>query len=302
MSQQQQGLEIRRLGGKLGAEVHGVRLSGDLHPATVKSIHAALLEHKVLFFREQHHLDDAGQEAFAKLFGGLNQHPTVPSVAGTEAILEVSAERGEVASNWHADFTFLDTYPQITILRPQTLPSAGGNTLWGNTEAAYDELPDSLKELADKLWTLHTNDYDYVGDRPVREKGKTRHSEVFLRTVFETEQPLVAVHPHTGKKVLIVGNFIQRILGYRTPDSRALLEIFNRHATSPENTIRWAWSLGDVAVWDNRATIHRAVDDFGDEPRVVRRSTVVGEPAVGVDGRKAHTRVIGGKPAAVAAA
>ena len=213
---QQQGLQIRRLGGKLGAEVHGVRLSGDLHPATVKSIHAAILEHKVLFFREQHHLDDPTQEAFAKLFGSLNEHPTVPSVAGTDAILEVSAERGEVASNWHADFTFLDTYPQITILRPQVLPSAGGNTLWGNTEAAYDELPDSLKELADKLWTLHTNDYDYVGDRPVREKGKVRHSEVFLRTKFETEQPLVAIHPHTGKKVLIVGNFIQRILGYRT--------------------------------------------------------------------------------------
>ena len=301
MSEAHSLLDIRRLGGRLGAEVKGVRLSGDLHPATVKAIHAAVLEHKVLFFRDQHHLDDATQEAFAKLFGPLNEHPTVPSVAGTEAILEVSAERGEVAANWHADFTFLDTYPQITILRPEKLPSAGGNTLWGNTEAAYDELPDSLKELADKLWALHSNDYDYVGaDRPVREKGKARHSEVFLRTIYETEQPLVAIHPHTGKKVLIVGNFIQRLLGYRTSDSRDLLEIFHRHATSPENTIRWAWSLGDVAVWDNRATIHRAVDDFGDEPRTVRRSTVVGEPAVSVDGRRATTRVIG-KPASAVA-
>lgn len=293
-------LTIKPLGGRLGAEVRDIRLSGDLHPSTVKAVEQAIYEHKVLFFRDQHHLDDTGQEDFAKLFGSLNEHPTIPSVAGTEAILEVSAERGEVASNWHADFTFLDTYPKFTILRPGQLPDRGGNTLWGNTETAYDELPDSLKSLADQLRTLHTNDYDYVGDRPIREKGRIRHDEVFTRTVFETEQPLVAVHAATGKKVLIVGNFINRIIGYRTPDSQSLLDIFHRHATSPENTIRWAWSLGDVAIWDNRATIHRAVDDFGDRPRVVRRSTVVGEPAVGVDGRKATTRVIGGKVAAVA--
>lgn len=294
-------LSIRKLGGRIGAEVRDIRLSGDLHPSTVKAVHAALLEHKVLFFRDQHHLDDAGQEAFARLFGPLNEHPTIPSVTGTEAILEVSSERGEVASNWHSDFTFLDTYPQITILRAQTLPSAGGNTLWGNTEAAYEELPDSLKSLADQLWALHTNDYDYVGDRPVREAGRRRHTDVFLRTVYETEQPLVAIHPHTGRKVLVVGNFIRNILGYRSSDSRDLLEIFHRHATSPENTIRWSWSLGDVAVWDNRATIHRAVDDFGGEPRVVRRSTVVGEPAVSVDGRRAVSRVVGGKPVAAVA-
>lgn len=293
-------LNLKPLGGRIGAEVHDVRLSGDLHPATVKAIEAAAYEYKVLFFRDQHHLDDAAQEAFAKRFGSLNEHPTIPSASGTEAILEVSAERGEVASNWHADFTFLDTYPRFTILRPQTLPDRGGNTLWGNTEAAYDELPESLKLLADQLWALHTNDYDYVGDRPVREQGKIRHNEVFTRTVFQTEQPLVAIHPATGRKVLIVGNFIQRILGYRTPDSQALIDIFHRHATSPENTIRWAWSLGDVALWDNRATIHRAVDDFDRQPRVVRRSTVVGEPAVSVDGRRAATRIVGGKVSAVA--
>lgn len=300
MSSDHSVLNLRQLGGRLGAEILDIRLSGDLHPGTAKAIHEALLKHKVLFIRDQHHLDDATQEAFARLFGPLVEHPTVPSAAGTEAILEVSAERGEVASNWHSDFTFFDAYPQISILRAARLPAFGGNTLWGNTEAAYDALPDSLKELAEKLWALHTNDYDYVGDRPAREKGKTRHAEIFLRTVYETEQPLVAIHPHTGRKVLIVGNFIQRILGYGASDSRALLEIFHRHATSPENTIRWVWSLGDVAIWDNRATIHRAVDDFGDQPRIVRRSTVAGEPAVSVDGRRATTRIIGGKATAAA--
>ena len=108
-----------------------------------------------------------------------------------------------------------NTPPKFTILRPEKLPDRGGNTLWGNTQSAYDELPESLKSLADQLLALHTNDYDYVGDRPIREKGRTRHAEVFTRTVFQTEQPLVAAHPVTGKEVLIVGNFIQRILGYR---------------------------------------------------------------------------------------
>ncbi|MFG1480137.1 TauD/TfdA family dioxygenase [Xanthobacter sp. V4C-4] len=294
-------LNLRPLAGRLGAEVADLRVSGDLHPATVKAIHAALLEYKVLFFRGQDHLDDPTQEAFARLFGDLNEHPTIPSKDGTEAILEVASERGEVASHWHADFTFLDTYPQITLLRPVVLPPKGGDTLWGNTEAAYDELPESLKTLADQLWTLHTNDYDYVSDRPFREKREVRHKELFTRKVFETEQPLVAVHPHTGKKVLIVGNFIQRILGYRSSDSHDLLEIFTRHATSPENTLRWSWKLGDLAVWDNRATVHRAIDDFGSAPRTLRRSTVVAEPAVGVDGRRATTRVVGEKPKAVVA-
>ncbi|MFG1417627.1 TauD/TfdA family dioxygenase [Xanthobacter sp. V0B-10] len=294
-------LNLRPLGGRIGAEVSDLRVSGDLHPATVKAIHAAILKYKVVFFRGQDHLDDPAQEAFAKLFGDLNEHPTIPSRDGTEAILEVAAERGEVASHWHADFTFVDRFPQLTFLRPVVLPSHGGDTLWGNTEAAYDELPDSLKALAEQLWTLHTNDYDYVSDRPVRENGKIRHGEVFTRKVFETEQPLVAVHPHTGKKVLIVGNFIQRIIGYRSPDSHDLLQIFQRHATSPENTLRWSWKLGDIAVWDNRATVHRAVDDFDREPRTLRRSTVVGEPAVSVDGRRASTRIVGEKPKAIVA-
>ena len=294
-------LNLRPLGGRLGAEIRDLHVSGDLHPATVKAIHAAILKYKVVFFRGQTHLDDATQEAFAKLFGALNAHPTIPSQEGTDAILEVSAERGEVASHWHADFTFIDTYPQLTFLRPVVLPSHGGDTLWGNTEAAYDELPDSLKLLADQLWALHTNDYDYVSDRPVREKGKIRHGEIFTRKVFETEQPLVAVHPHTGRKVLIVGNFIQRIIGYRSSDSHDLLQIFQRHATSPENTLRWSWQAGDIAVWDNRATVHRAVDDFAGEPRTLRRSTVEGAPAVSVDGRPATTRLVGEKPTAAVA-
>ena len=213
----------------------------------------------------------------------------------------MDGSRGERASSWHADITFLDAYPSITILRPHELPERGGDTLWGNTVAAYAELPEPLRELADKLRAIHTNQYDYVGDRGnVREDGLKRFNEIFTSTVYETEHPLVSVHPVTGERTLLVGHFLQRLVGFGTSDSNRLIGIFTDHATRPENTLRWHWSPGDVAIWDNRATIHRAVDDYGDRPRVVRRTTVAGDLVVGVDGRPSVTRVLGRKPSLAA--
>ncbi|TWA74492.1 taurine dioxygenase [Azospirillum brasilense] len=295
------GFEIKPINGNIGAELRGVTLSGDLHPAVLKAIQDAVYEHKVVFVRDQHHLDDARQEAFGRLWGRLVGHPTVPSLGGTEGILDVDGSRGERASSWHADITFLDAYPSITILRPHELPDRGGDTLWGNTAAAYAELPEPLRELADKLRAIHTNQYDYAGDRgTVREDGLKRFNEVFTSTVYETEHPLVSVHPVTGERTLLVGHFLQRLIGFGTSDSNRLIGIVTDHATRPENTVRWHWSPGDVAIWDNRATIHRAVDDYGSRPRVVRRTTVAGDVVVGVDGRPSVTRVLGRKPSIAA--
>ena len=295
------GFDIKPINGNIGAEVRGVTLSGDLHPATLKAIQDAVYEYKVIFVRDQHHIDDAQQEAFGRLWGKLVGHPTVPSLGGTEGILDVDGSRGERASSWHADITFLGDYPSITILRPHELPERGGDTLWGNTVAAYAELPEPLRELADKLRAIHTNQYDYVGDRGnVREDGLKRFNEIFTSTVYETEHPLVSVHPVTGERTLLVGHFLQRLVGFGTSDSNRLIGIFTDHATRPENTVRWHWSPGDVAIWDNRATIHRAVDDYGDRPRVVRRTTVAGDLVVGVDGRPSVTRVLGRKPSLAA--
>ena len=283
-------LDIRRVAGRIGAEIRGVALSGDLDAGTVAAIRQALTTHKVVFFRDQD-LDEARQEAFGRRLGDLVPHPTVPSLAGTAGILDIDGSRGERASSWHTDVTFVPAYPAISILRAVTLPAYGGDTLWANTAAAYADLPEPLRDLADKLWALHSNVYDYVGGRPnVSEAGRRRYDEVFTRTVFETEHPLVHVHPETGERSLIVGHFIQRILGLTTADSQHLLAIFHDHATRPENTVRWSWRTGDVAIWDNRATVHRAVDDYGDEPRVVRRVTIQGVAPVSVDGRRSRAR------------
>jgi alpha-ketoglutarate-dependent taurine dioxygenase len=284
-------LDVRPIGGLIGAEVHGVRLSGDLQPAALKALQQGLLTYKVLFFRGQTHLDEAGQEAFGRLFGELVPHPTVPSLQGTENVLDVDGRRGERASSWHTDVTFVADYPRISILRSVIAPERGGDTLWANTVAAYAELPEALRDLADRLWVLHSNVYDYVGNRQVTsEEAVRRYNEVFTRTKYETEHPLVHVHPETGERSLILGHFAQKVLGFGSSDSARLLAIFQDHITRPENTVRWRWAAGDVAVWDNRATQHRAVDDYGDQPRVVRRVTVAGEPPVSVDGRRSVTR------------
>jgi taurine dioxygenase len=285
------GLDIRPVAGRIGAEVHDLKLSGNLQPATVRAITQALLRHKVLFFRNQQQLTDQEQESFGKLLGKLVPHPTVPSAAGSSAILELDGSRGERASSWHTDVTFVDAFPKISILRGAVVPDSGGDTIWANTVAAYEELPEPLRDLADRLWAVHSNVYDYVGDKvSVKQEGVHRYNEIFTRTVYQTEHPLVHVHPESGERSLILGHFLQKILGVTSSDSARLFAIFQDHATRIENTVRWRWQAGDVAMWDNRATQHRAVDDYGDQARVVRRVTLEGDVPVSVDGRRSVTR------------
>ena len=115
--------------------------------------------------------------------------------------------------------------------------------------------------------------------------GVQHHREVFLSTIFQTEHPVVRVHPETGERSLLLGQFVRRILGVSASDSRYLFELFQRHVTRLENTVRWRWAPGDLAIWDNRATQHYAIDDYGDLPRQMHRITVAGDVPVGVDGR-----------------
>ena len=138
-------LDIHPVTGRIGAEIRGVRLSSQLEPATVEAIRAALVRHKVIFFRGQTHLQDADQEAFAKLFGEPVSHPTVPVVDGTDYLLELDSHRGGRANSWHTDVTFVDAYPQASILRGVTIPEVGGDTVWANTATAYDDLPPPLQ-------------------------------------------------------------------------------------------------------------------------------------------------------------
>jgi alpha-ketoglutarate-dependent taurine dioxygenase len=283
-------LDVRPITPAIGAEIHGVRLSGDLPAETVTAIRDALLRHRVVFFRGQRHLDEAEHQAFARLLGPLVPHPTVPPVAGTEAVLDIDAENGR-ASYWHTDVTFVEAFPLFSVLRGVVIPPVGGDTVWANTVAAYETLPPALRGLADQLWAVHTNAYDYGSMNPnATARQVQRYESVFKSTVYETEHPVVQVHPLTGERAIILGYFVRKLLGVGSADSGHLFAMLQDHVTRLENMVRWRWSTGDVVIWDNRATQHKAIDDYGNEPRVVRRVTIDGPVSVGVDGRHGKRR------------
>ncbi|WP_024800627.1 TauD/TfdA family dioxygenase [Nocardia sp. BMG51109] len=277
-------VRVAKLGAHIGAQITGVRLGGDLDPATVATIRAALNEHKVIFFRDQHHLTEDGQYEFAELLGTpTSPHPTVTS-AGAKS-LAIDSRHGR-SNSWHTDVTFVDRVPRASILRAVTLPSYGGSTTWASTVAAYNSLPEPLKRLAESLRARHNNQYDYAAtaeDRP--DEGSTEYRREFESTYFEAEHPVVEVHPETGERALLLGGFVQRIVGLPGTESHALFRLFQDRVTRLEHTTRWDWSLGDVAMWDNRATQHYAVDDYdGREHRKLTRITLAGDIPVGVDG------------------
>jgi len=285
------GLTVRQVGGRIGAEIRGVRLTGELHPATLRVIYDQILRHKVVFFPGQN-LTDAEHESFATLLGEPVAHPTVPVAAGTAYTLELNGEGGRAANSWHTDVTFTDAYPKLSILRAVQSPDHGGDTNWANTAAAYDTLPPVLRDLAERLWAVHSNDYDYAAQRnDVDAKSYENYRKVFTSALYETEHPLVRVHPDTQERTLVLGHFFKRFVGLSSHDSQRLFEIYQNHIIRLEHTVRWRWSTGDVVIWDNRATQHYAVADFGDQPRLMRRVTVHGDVPVSVDGRRSIAKV-----------
>jgi alpha-ketoglutarate-dependent sulfate ester dioxygenase len=296
-------IDVRKIAGHIGAEITGISLGPDLEPGIVKLIRDALLEHKVVFFRGQDHLDDAAQAGYARLFGDLTTaHPTVPGTEANSRVLELDAQRGGGKANaWHTDVTFVDRPPAISVLRAVTLPPYGGDTSWANTAAAYQSLSPALRDFAEQLWALHSNDYDYAtrsggGVEEKSAKDMKHFREVFVSTVYETEHPVVRVHPETGERSLLLGQFVRRILGVSASDSRYLFDLFQQHVTRLENTVRWRWAPGDLAMWDNRGTQHYAIDDYADLPRRMHRVTVAGDKAVSTRGEP--SRAIAGDSAA----
>jgi alpha-ketoglutarate-dependent taurine dioxygenase len=288
---------VTKLGSRIGARVDGARLGGDLDPATVEEIHQALLAHKVIFFRGQDHLDDQQQLAFAGLLGTPIGHPAASVLAAKNApiITPINSEYGK-ATRWHTDVTFAANYPAASILRAVTLPSYGGSTLWASTAAAYAELPEPLKYLVENLWAVHTNRYDYVTTEAAAALTDAQRAfrQAFEKADFRTEHPVVRVHPETGERTLLAGDFVRNFVGLDSHESNVLHELLQRRITTPENTIRWNWEQGDVAIWDNRATQHRAIDDYDNQPRLMHRVTLMGDVPVNVHGER--SRVVNGAP------
>lgn len=281
-------ITVEPLAGEIGAEIRGV----DAAAATdeeIAEVRLALLEHKVVFLRDQH-LDYPGQVAFARRFGPLTLgHPTIASPTEQPHLEEIDSVLGARANYWHTDVTFVDRPPAITMLRAVVLPPVGGDTIWANTATAYASLPEELRDLAERLRIVHTNAHDYATVR-ARDEGDdaaadTKRDE-FLSTVFRTEHPAVRVHPETGERTLVLGGFAQRVVGLNPQASRDLIRLLQEYVVRPERTVRWRWRVGDVAMWDNRATQHYAIFDYGSAHRRGERVTIAGPRPVGVDGRE----------------
>jgi alpha-ketoglutarate-dependent sulfate ester dioxygenase len=284
-------IDVTQVGGSLGAVIGGIRIGGDVDPAAVAELRAALLRHKVVFLRDQFHATDADQLAFAQLLGPTTKpHPTVSGDG--QAILPIDSEQGK-ANSWHTDVTFVDRVPAMSLLRAITLPPYGGTTVWANTADAYRRLHSALKALVNGLRAVHTNLYDYAAERPqiggidVKEQD---YREQFRHLEFETEHPVVRIHPETGEPTLLLGHFVRSFVGLSSADSHDLFTLLQRHVTHLENTVRWNWRLGDLAIWDNRATQHYAVADYGDLPRLLHRITVAGSIPVGISGDTSTVR------------
>jgi alpha-ketoglutarate-dependent sulfate ester dioxygenase len=286
-------MQVVKLGAVIGARIDGVDLSGDLDAFTAAKINAALLEHKVIFFREQHDLDDDGQLAFARRLGTpTTAHPTVTSRG--ERVLPIDS-RYDKANSWHTDVTFVDRIPKASLLRAVTLPEYGGTTTWASTEAAYDRLPEPLRALVDNLWAVHTNAYDYIADVETpsasASAAERQYRSEFVKDYYETEHPVVRVHPETGNRVLLLGQFVKRFVGLGSSESATLFGLLQARITKLENTIRWSWQPGDLAIWDNRATQHYAVSDYDDQYRLLNRVTLAGDIPVDVYGQRSRTIV-----------
>jgi alpha-ketoglutarate-dependent taurine dioxygenase len=287
-------VQVRRLTGRIGAELSDVELD-QASDEQIAHIRRALLAHRVVFIRRQD-LDARQQLDFARRLGPLTQgHPTLPVVDGEELILDLDSLAGGAANHWHTDVTFVDRPPMFSILRAMVLPEVGGDTLWANTVAAYGDLPSDLRQLADGLRALHSNGHDYgradvVGLRAKIGAVRLANLAAFVSEVFETEHPVVRVHPETGERALLLGGFAHRLVGHGAAESIDLMRILQSYVTRPENIVRWNWQVGDVAMWDNRSTQHYAIYDYGDEHRRMQRVTTQGTPIEGLDGRPSVAR------------
>ena len=272
-------LTITPLSPALGAQISGVDLSREITDVQRDAIEQALLEHQVLFFREQS-IDPAQQARFAARFGDLHIHPIYPNVPETPQVLILDTAVTDVRDNaiWHTDVTFLPTPALGAVLSAKQLPAYGGDTLWASGIAAFEALSAPLRTLLDGLTATH----DFTKSFPLERFGTTAQDlerwEATRRNNPPLSHPVVRTHPVSGRKALFVNEgFTTRINELADHESEALLKLLFAHATRPEFSIRWRWQENDVAFWDNRVTQHYAVDDYRPQRRVMHRATILGD-------------------------
>jgi taurine dioxygenase len=272
-------LKITRLAPALGALVQGIDLARPIGNDARDEIREALIRHQVLFFCDQD-ISPVQQRDFAAQFGELHIHPIYPQHPDANEVLVLDTDVVDVKDNaiWHTDVTFSRTPPLGAVLVARQLPESGGDTLWASSFAAYDALSDRLKVLLDGLTATH----DFVKSFPLKRFGLTaedrqRWDEARLKNP-PLSHPVIRTHPESGRKGLFVNEgFTTEINELPEEEGKALLAFLFAHQARPEFIVRWRWSPGDVAFWDNRSTSHYALDDYRPARRVMHRATILGD-------------------------
>jgi taurine dioxygenase len=256
----------------IGAEIDGVDLAAPLKDDVLADLKRALLEWKVLFFRDQH-LDAASHTAFARHWGVPEVHPFLPKAALPEVVrLAHDHEHPGVENVWHSDVSFDPTPPLGSVLRAVELPEVGGDTLWADMAAAYDGLPSKVKNRLHGLRAVHDflRSFGHLMPSEERERQRVLHPPV--------EHPVVRTHPETGRQLIYVNRvFTDHLVGLPENESTDLLNLLYEQARHPEYQCRFRWTPNAIAFWDNRITQHYAVSDYYPAPRVMERVTIIGD-------------------------
>ncbi len=278
-------LKIRRLSNALGAEVQGLSIGEALSEEVRRELRAAFLAHGVLLFRDQD-LTPEQHIAFTRVFGELDGNDAVPDYRHPDhpeiVLVTNRAEAGtlsptrNIGRQWHSDHS-MKTHPTLgSLLHAKELPEVGGDTMFANMHMAYDTLSDAMKRMLDPLWAVH----DVTAARHLRTRPADYLAEK-RRINPPVAQPVVRVHPETGRKALYVSEMLTiRFVGMTEEESAGLLDFLFRHSVRPEFTYRHQWRKHDLVMWDNRSTMHNALADFDQSQiRTMHRTALVGTPS-----------------------
>jgi taurine dioxygenase len=277
-------ISVQPISGALGAEVGGADLAR-LDDAAFGEVRQAFLDHLVLFFRDQS-LDAEGLKAFSRRFGALSRVPYVTPLEGDPDIIAVRKEADErkisvFGGDWHSDFSFLGAPPLGSALYAIDVPPQGGDTLFADMYRAYETLSPGMRRLLEPLRAMHAG-HVYGAARPPTLTMRTSRSIEISRGNAEADveraHPVVRVHPETGRRALFVNAiYTTRFENMSEEESRPLLAFLHAHATRPELTCRFRWRPGSLALWDNRCTLHLAVNDYDGARRLLWRTTIAGD-------------------------
>ena len=268
---------VKPLAAALGVELSGVDLTSELTSEVFQEVRRLLVENQVIFFRDQD-ISPQQHHDLAASFGPLQTHPAYGTVDGFPeiTILESTAENPSKIEAWHTDMTFRQHPPMGAVLRSKITPEQGGDTLWASMTAAYDALSNPMKEFLSGLNAEH--DFSWGFKESMAEPGGRERLAQAVADNPPVVHPVIRTHPESGKKVLFVNSlFTTRILELEKQESAALLEFLYEHVATPEFSCRFNWEPNTIAIWDNRSTQHKPINDYFPAHRMLHRIVIDGD-------------------------